>query len=397
MPTGVVHRVELPDLSACLEVYGAHDADANLFLADGIDQWIEIEANQSFSPRVQAALRGEGIVVYHNGAVGDDTIRRYLLGGTRGAFQAVLRRWPDEAAWRDVGTTIGAAFSLPVDFRADTRFAGRSWHWGERTFIMGIINLTPDSFSDGGRLRSLDDALRAAERLVAEGADILDLGGESTRPGADPVSADEEIARVLPVIEALKARCDVPISIDTYKAVVAEAAVKAGADLVNDISGLRADPNMADTVAKLDVPIVIMHMLGEPKTMQIDPRYRSVVPEVIASLSQSVEKALAAGVRPENIIIDPGIGFGKQLGHNLTVLRRLRAFRSLGYPVLMGTSRKSMIGQVLDLPVHERLEGTAATIALSVAGLADIVRVHDVAAMHRVVRVADAVMRGDPA
>lgn len=397
MPTAVIHRIHSSDLSAHLRTYGALDDDADLFLSDGVDHWIEIEGISPLSPRVQATLRGEGIVVYHDGAVGDGTIRRCLLGGTRGAFQAALRRWPDEVDWRDVGTTIGAAFSLPVDFRTETRFAGRSWNWGERTFIMGIINLTPDSFSDGGRLRTLDDALRAAERLIAEGADILDLGGESTRPGADPVPADEELARVVPVIEALKERCNVPISIDTYKAVVAEAAVKAGADMVNDISGLRADPKMAETVARLDVPVVLMHMLGEPKTMQIDPHYRSVVPEVIAALSQSVEKALAAGVRPENIIVDPGIGFGKLLNHNLSILRRLRAFRSLGYPVLMGTSRKSMIGQVLDLPVSERLEGTASTVALSVAGLADIVRVHDVAAMRRVARVADAIVRGDPA
>lgn len=397
MPTAVIHRVRPSDLSVCLQTYGALDAEAGFFLADGMDQWIEIEGMPPLSPRVQATLRGEGIVVYRDGNVGDDTARRYLLGGTRGAFQAALQRWPDEDEWRDVGTTIGSTFNVPVRFRAETRFAGRSWNWGERTFVMGIINLTPDSFSDGGRLRTVDDALRAAERLMAEGADILDLGGESTRPGADPVPADEEMARVLPVIEALKARYDVPISIDTYKAVVAEAAVKAGADLVNDVSGLRADPNMAETVAKLDVPVVLMHMLGEPKTMQNNPRYKSVVPEVIAALSQSVEKAIAAGVRPENIIVDPGIGFGKLLHHNLTLLRRLRALRSLGYPVLIGTSRKSMIGQVLDLPVDERLEGTASTVALSVAGLADIVRVHDVAAMHRVVRMADAVVRGDPA
>lgn len=404
MPEGVVRRLAPSDLSKCLPAYGALDADAAFFVDAGLDHWVQVRrASRSMSARMRAALRAEGLVLYDDrgtvaAASGDRGDRgRTLLGGTRGAFRAVLRRWPDEAAWRDVGMAVGAALGLPVQFRAATQLGGRGWVWGQRTYVMGILNLTPDSFSDGGRLGSLEAAVREAERLVNEGADMLDLGGESTRPGADPVPADEEIRRVLPVIEALKERCDVPISIDTYKAAVAEAAISVGADMVNDVSGLRGDPDMVGTVARLGVPVVIMHMLGVPKTMQVEPRYQSVVPEVMGTLAESVDKAIAAGVKPENIIVDPGIGFGKNLPHNLTLMRRLRDMRSLGYPVLMGTSRKSMIGEVLRLPVSERIEGTAATVALSVAGLADIVRVHDVAAMQRVVRVADAIVRGDPA
>lgn len=260
---------------------------------------------------------------------------------------------------------------------------------------MGVLNVTPDSFSDGGLFLDPSNALRQAERMAEEGADILDVGGESTRPGADPLPPEEELARILPVIRAVAARLPVPISVDTYKARVAREAIQTGAVMVNDISALMFDPEMAPTVAALQVPVCLMHIKGTPKNMQQNPTYDDVVTEVRDWLRERAAAARAAGVAEEDIIIDPGFGFGKTVEHNLEILRRLREFTTLGYPLLIGTSRKSTIGKVLgDLPPHERLEGTAATVALSIANGASIVRVHDVKEMARVARMADAVVRG---
>ncbi len=261
-----------------------------------------------------------------------------------------------------------------------------------RTLVMGILNVTPDSFSDGGQHASVETALAHARRLLDEGADIIDVGGESTRPGADPVAAEEELRRVIPVIEGIRRFSQVPISVDTTKAVVARAAVQAGAQVINDVSGLAADPEIATVAASTGAYVVIMHTLGPPKTMQLQIRYSDVVADIITFLRRQIEVAVAAGIPRERIIIDPGIGFGKTVGHNLEILRRLREFLVLEQPILMGTSRKSFIGRVLDLPVDQRLEGTAATVALSIANGAAIVRVHDVLPMVRVARMTDAVL-----
>jgi dihydropteroate synthase len=262
----------------------------------------------------------------------------------------------------------------------------------ERTHVMGIVNVTPDSFSDGGLFFDAEDALKQGITLAEEGADILDVGGESTRPGAEPVNAEEEISRVVPVISALRERVDTPISIDTTKAEVALAALDAGADIVNDVSAGRLDPEMLPLVSERAVPIVLMHMLGEPRTMQQGPRYDDVTRDVKAFLKERADGALAAGVARDKIVIDPGFGFGKTHEHNLELLRNFRRFTELGYPVLAGTSRKSFIGTTLDLPVTERLEGTAATVALAVANGAAIVRVHDVGPMRRVASMVEAVL-----
>ena len=273
---------------------------------------------------------------------------------------------------------------------------------GKRTLIMGVLNVTPDSFSDGGQFFAPDRAAAHAEAMVAEGADILDIGGESTRPATfasqSPLPAEEELGRILPVIEAISSRLPgVAISVDTYKAEVARRAVEAGAAMVNDISALRADPEMAATVAALGVPVCLMHLLGLPMAIPLHPTYADVVREVRAHLLQQAGIALAAGIAAENIILDPGIGFGKTAVHNLELLRRLRELADTGYPLLVGTSRKSTIGKVLgDLPPGERLEGTAATVALSIAYGAAIVRVHDVRHMARVARMSDAIVRGWP-
>ncbi len=258
---------------------------------------------------------------------------------------------------------------------------------GERTIIMGILNITPDSFSDGGRFFDLDTAVKHARKMVELGADIIDIGGESTRPTADPVSLEEELERVLPVLKKLVKEIDVPISVDTYKAEVARQALEEGAHLINDVWGLKADPDMADVVARYqDVPLVLMHN-------QKGTEYSNMMDDILSALGESVDMALQAGVKKENIIIDPGIGFGKDTEQNLEVMHRLWEFRTLGYPVLLGTSRKSMIGNTLNLPVMERVEGTAATVTFGIAQGVDIVRVHDIKEMARVVRMTDAMVR----
>ena len=262
-----------------------------------------------------------------------------------------------------------------------------TFEFGTRTYIMGILNITPDSFSDGGRWADVDKAVEHAKKMVADGADILDIGGESTRPGHAPVSAEEEIARVIPVIERLSREVDIPISIDTYKSAVAEAAVRAGAHIVNDVWGGLADPQMATVCARLDCPFILMHNRHTP--LETD-----LMPGMIADLRALIANAHAAGVRDENLILDPGIGFGKTHEQNLYLMGHLEELSALGYPLLLATSRKSMIGNALGLPVDQRVEGTAATVALGIAKGADIVRVHDVLEMTRVARMTDAMVRG---
>jgi len=267
---------------------------------------------------------------------------------------------------------------------------------GRRTLIMGILNVTPDSFSDGGLYASVESAVEHAERMVSEGADIIDVGGESTRPGAESVPAEDEIRRILPVIEKLTKITKIPISIDTYKSSVARRALEAGACIINDISALRGDPDMAYVAAEAGVSVALMHMKGTPKDMQVNPHYDDPINEITSFFRERIQAAVDAGISPDQIIIDPGIGFGKTAEHNLEIIRRLREFKSLGKPILIGTSRKSFIGKVLDLPVDDRLEGTAATVAVSICNGADIVRVHDVKEMLRVARMTDAIMREEP-
>ncbi len=274
------------------------------------------------------------------------------------------------------------------------RCRGRELKLGEKTLVMGIVNVTPDSFSGDGLGSDVERAIAQGLRMVEEGADLLDVGGESTRPGSEPVSEEEELGRVLPVIEGLASAILVPISIDTYKSSVAKKALEKGAAIVNDISGLHADPELARVATEAGAGVVVMHIQGTPRDMQKDPKYADVIGDIGDYLAEGIARAEAAGITREQIIIDPGIGFGKTLEHNLEILRRLREFRSLGCAIMVGTSRKSMIGKLLgDLPPEQRVEGTAATVALAVAAGADIVRVHDVKEMTRVARVADAIVR----
>ena len=279
-----------------------------------------------------------------------------------------------------------------------TKCGNTEFRWGERTYVMGIVNVSPDSFSGDG-LPDINSAITQAQQMVEEGADILDVGGESTRPGSSPVSVEEEIKRVIPVIEKLYSLVTVPISVDTYKWDVAVKALEVGAAILNDQWGLKTEPRLGELAAKWNIPIILMSNQrdkgGYDSTVQRDKsNYTDVMAEVISSQQRSAELALSLGVRRENIILDPGIGFGKTWQQEIEIVRRLRDLKSLGYPVLVGPSRKSLIKMVLNLPANDRVEGTATVVALCIANGADIVRVHDVKQMVRVCRMADAIVRG---
>jgi dihydropteroate synthase len=281
------------------------------------------------------------------------------------------------AQWRKArgGSSVGV-----------TRCGNTEFRWGERAYVMGIINVSPDSFSGDG-LAGVDAAVAQAQRYVDEGVDILDVGGESTRPNSSPIEIDEELRRVIPVLEKLAGKVRVPLSVDTYKYEVARRALDAGADMLNDIWGLKKEPRLAELAADRRVPIILM-------SNQREKPVKNIVPEVISDLKRAIDLALDAGVSWENIIVDPGTGFGKTLEQNLELVRRLDELKALGRPVLLATSRKSMIGIVLDLPPEERLEGTAASIAIGISKGADMVRVHDVKEMMRVCKMSDAIVRG---
>ena len=336
-----------------------------------------------------------------------------LLMGTRRHYRrllAKLRIQPLQSLQR-LGKEIEEALRCYEGVeRGSVTMAKREFRWGERTYVMGVINVTPDSFSGDGILKDEsaggESAVAAAVALglrqVEQGADILDVGGESTRPGSSPVPLEEELRRVLPVVRRLAQETDVPISIDTYKAAVAEPALDAGAHLINDVWALQADPDMAALAADRGVPVILMHNRSRPKEAKVEAHlggrylgveYQDLMADVVRELRQSVDAALKAGIAGENIIVDPGIGFGKTVEQNLYLLNHLDELRVLGCPILLGTSRKSFTGYTLNLPPEERMEGTAATVALGIARGADIVRVHDVLEMTRVARMSDAVVR----
>ncbi len=274
----------------------------------------------------------------------------------------------------------------------------KTFEWGKRTYLMGVLNVTPDSFSDGGDFITIESALAQAESMVKSGVDIIDIGGQSTRPGAAEISLTEELNRVIPVVEMLRQKADVfadtPISVDTTRAEVAKAAVEAGADIINDISGATFDSEMLSTVAQLQVPIILMHIRGTPQTMQKLTDYRDLIGEICEFLESRIAAAIAAGIDKSQIIIDPGIGFAKTYSQNLEILRDLPKFSFLDCPILVGVSRKSFIGQILNQPeAKQRVWGTAAACTGAIANSADILRVHDVREMHDVCQVADAIFR----
>jgi dihydropteroate synthase len=265
----------------------------------------------------------------------------------------------------------------------------KNFDLNKEILIMGILNVTPDSFSDGGKYNTVDASLKQVEKMISDGADIIDLGGESTRPGHTQISDEEEIERVVPMISAIRQRFDIPISIDTYKSAVGEAALKAGADLINDIWGFKYDPKLAEVTAKFQVPCVLMHNRD-------NRNYTNLMADLNCDLQESIDIALKAGVSKDKIILDPGIGFGKDYQHNMEVMHHLESLQSLGYPILLGTSRKGFIGLTLDLPVTERVEGTVATTVMGIMKGASIIRVHDVLENKRAAKMTAAILKGAP-
>jgi dihydropteroate synthase len=332
-----------------------------------------------------STLHGSGLVAFASSQ--RDSV---LAIGTRQQFAFVLGQLAIMGEdWEPLRQCLATIIepTLPAEWKLAH---GRSLRLTGKTLVMGILNVSPESFSGDG-IADPEVAVERAMAMVEAGADIVDIGGESTRPGAEPLPLEEELRRVLPVVERLAGRIEAVLSIDTYKPRVAEAALQAGAHIVNDVFALRS-PGMPEVVARHHAGVVLMHMLGEPRTMQLHPTYVDLMDEIYSFLAERVEVALAAGVRRESLVVDPGIGFGKRADHNLEIIRRLQELTSLGLPVLVGPSRKSFIGKVLGTPVEQRVEGTAAVVALAIAHGAAIVRVHDVPAMVRVVRMADAVM-----
>jgi len=315
-----------------------------------------------------------------------------ILMGTLKQFERLTSKLEQYPAFQTLGGTLQATLKNLSKTHFTLRMRKGLLSLGKKTLLMGVLNVTPDSFSDGGLFFDKEKALARGMEMVEEGADLIDVGGESTRPGTKPLGQDEELRRILPVIQALIPRIDVPISIDTYKSGVAREAIEAGAEMINDISGLRFDPVLAEVAARHKVPLVLMHMRGTPETMQTDLRYDSLFSEILLSLKASIEKAEAAGVDPDQIVIDPGIGFGKSPDQNLLILKHLSEFRILGRSILLGTSRKSFIGKILDAPdCSERLEGTLASIAIGVLNGAHIIRCHDVLQAKKAIAVADAI------
>lgn len=314
-----------------------------------------------------------------------------LLMGTQKHFEKLtfkLEQYPD---LQPLAHSIRETLKNISKTHYSLRCRKRTLMLGKRTLLMGVLNVTPDSFSDGGLFFDKEKAISHGLRMVEEGADIIDIGGESTRPGAKPLELEEELRRVIPVIGPLAKRVDVPISIDTYKSDVAKRAIEAGAGIINDISGLHFDPALAQIAAKEDTPLVLMHIRGIPENMQKNIHYDSLFSEILRYLRDSVQRAESAGLDPQQIIIDPGIGFGKTLEDNLLIIKNLHEFRILGKPILLGTSRKSFIGKILNASAGELLEGTISSIAIGVLNGAHIIRSHDVPQARKGIAVADAI------
>jgi len=316
----------------------------------------------------------------------------FFLTGSFLSYQRLCKKL-NEQGLNDLSFTIKNTLDNFQRKSYNLSFPSKSINLAEKVAVMGILNLTPDSFYDGGKYKGEKEILNRVEQMVKEGADIIDIGGESTRPGALPVTEKEEIKRVIPYIRKITHLFDIPVSIDTYKSKVAISALEEGAQMVNDISGLRFDPEMVKVVSSYNVPIVIMHIKGTPRNMQNNPRYESLMDEIISYLDDGIQRAVKAGIDPEKVIVDPGIGFGKTVEHNLFILKRLSELKVLGKPILIGVSRKSFIGKVLGLPVEKRLTGSLAASCVAVMEGARIIRTHDVKETREVVDLTDAILK----
>jgi dihydropteroate synthase len=314
-----------------------------------------------------------------------------LLMGTQKHFEKLILKLDQYPDLNPLGQSVKEILKNISKTQYAIRCRKRTLTLGKRTLLMGVLNVTPDSFSDGGLFFDKDKAISHGLRMVEEGADIIDIGGESTRPGSKPIELEEELHRVMPVIESIVKEVDIPISIDTYKSTVAQRATEAGAEIINDISGLHFDPELAKVAAKGNIPLILMHIRGTPETMQKNIHYDSIFSEILLYLKESIQRAESAGLDPRQIIIDPGIGFGKNVEDNLLIIKNLHEFRILGKPILLGTSRKNFIGKILNTEVEDRLEGTLSSIAIGVLNGAHIIRSHDVHQAKKAITVADAI------
>jgi len=314
-----------------------------------------------------------------------------ILIGTQKQFEKLTSKLEQYPALQSLGHSLKETLKNISKTHYTIRCRKRTFKLGKQTLLMGVLNVTPDSFSDGGLFLDREKAIAQGLKMVEEGADLIDIGGESTKPGSKPLGLEEELRRVIPVIEALAKEVDVPISIDTYKSTVAKKAIEAGAQMINDISGLHFDPDLAHVASKEDVPLILMHTRGTPETMQKDVHYESLFSEILQYLRESIRRAESAGLDPGQIVIDPGIGFGKTLEDNLLIIKNLQELRILGKPILLGTSRKSFIGKILHAEVTERLEGTLSSIAIGVLNGAHIIRCHDVLEAKKAISIADAI------
>ena len=355
------------------------------FKVEGIDpRTANLLKQEMLSLGGDAALDGRGL---------DCSVKSTdaILIGTQKQFEKLVLKLNQHPRLQPLSQPLRETLKNIFETHFSIRCRKRAFTLGGRTLLMGVLNVTPDSFSDGGLYFNKEKAIVHGLRMVEEGADLLDIGGESTRPGSKPLGLEEELSRVIPVIEILAKEVDVPISIDTHKSTVAQKAIEAGAEIINDISGLHFDPDLAKVAAKGNIPLILMHIRGTPETMQKDVHYDSLFSEILQYLKDSIQKAESAGLNPEQIIIDPGIGFGKTLEDNLLIIKYLSEFRVLGKPILLGTSRKSFIGKILNAEVEDRLEGTLSSIAIGVLNGAHIIRCHDVLQAKKAIAIADAI------
>jgi dihydropteroate synthase len=355
-----------------LKIEGIHPRTANLIK----QEMLSLSGN--------VALDGRGV---------DCSVKAtdVLLMGTQKQLEKLIHRLNQYPDHQSLGQSLNETLKNISKTHFTLHCPRQTLPLGKRTLLMGVLNVTPDSFSDGGLFFEKEKAIAHGLRMVEEGADIIDIGGESTRPGSRPLGLEEELHRVIPVIEQLAKKVDTPISIDTYKSTVAQKSIEAGAQIINDISGLQFDQALSKVAAKEDTPLILMHIRGNPETMQRDIHYHSLLSEILQSLRGSIQTAESAGLDPQQIVIDPGIGFGKTVEDNLLIIKNLQEFRILGKPILLGTSRKTFIGKILNAEAGDRLEGTLSSIAIGVLNGAHIIRCHDVAQAKKAIAVADAI------
>ncbi|MCK5534478.1 dihydropteroate synthase [bacterium] len=394
----VIEKNTLKSIKAEMEKIGVNAKGIELMLKKGIFKLIKIDKINNKAANLlkqEMLVKGGEAAINYKVADFKEGYTDVLLMGTLEQYSQLVNHLIEQPfGLKEVAKQIDVVLNNSSERNFKIKCGGYLLDFNKKTYIMGVLNITPDSFSDGGKYyTNCDKAIFCAQQMAEEGVDIIDIGGESSRPGAIPISEEEEKKRILPIIKKLTKKIKIPISIDTYKPGVARAAIMEGASLINDISGLQ-DEEMIKVINEFNVPVIIMHMQGSPQCMQENPQYKEVISDIISFFQERIQRAENNGISKENLILDPGIGFGKTTKHNLEILRRLEEFKILGCPLLIGTSRKRFIGDILELPVGQRLEGSLATCLWSIFKGINILRVHDVLSTVRAVRMVDAILYG---